>query len=88
MENLGFEGLGCSGGGFAVCFGHGFGVAQGLAGGGAKDTPDGPGAVRVRKEELAMALLFLAVVPAAEERKMVGEAEEVGVGGGLGGQCG
>jgi hypothetical protein len=73
VEDLGF----CGFGGFAVGFGHRFGVADDHAGGAAEDFADGPGVVVVGEEDFADALFFGAVVPAAEEGEVVAEEGEV-----------
>jgi hypothetical protein len=62
-------------------FGRGFGVAEGDAGGGVEDAADGPGGFIRRvfswEEDFAGSLLLRAIVPAAEEREVVGECGEV-----------
>jgi hypothetical protein len=54
--------------GVALGFGHGFGVADDHSGGASENFADGPCAVFIHKEDPADALLFGAVVRAAEER--------------------
>ena len=67
----------CGFGGFAVCFGHGFGVAEGHSGGSAEDAADRPFVSIVGEEDFSGALLFGAIVPAAEEGEMIAEESEV-----------
>ena len=66
----------------ATGFGRGFGVTEGDAGGGVEDAADGPsgfvGRVFSWEEDFAGALLFGAIVPAAEEGEVVGEGSEIG----------
>ena len=87
VEDFGAGGLefglgGVALGEVAVCVGHRFGIAESGAGGGVEDAADGPLVVDVGEEDFAGALLFGAVIPAAEEREMVAEELEVsGFGG-------
>ena len=77
MEDFGFDIFGGGFCGFAVGFGHGFRVAESHAGGSAEDAADGPSAVVVGEKDFAGALFFRAIVPAAEEGKMIAEESKV-----------
>ena len=75
MEDFGFD---VFGGGFcrvALGFGHGLEIADDHAGCASEDLSDGPrafvAAVFVGEEDLADALLFGAVVPAAEKGEVI-----------------
>ena len=88
VEGFGAGGFWCgiggvAGGEVALGFGHGFGIAEGHACGSAQDAADGPGGIFAREEDFADALFFRAVVPAAQQREVVGEGGEVGWGAGL-----
>ena len=63
MQDLGLRGFG----GLAVGFGHGLWFADDGAGGASENFADGPCAIVVGEEDFSDALLFGAVVPAAEE---------------------
>ena len=62
-------------------------VAERDAGGGVEDAANGPGGfigrAFSREKDFADALLLGPIVPASEEREMVGEGGKVGGGGGL-----
>lgn len=97
MEDLGAGGLwggvfGIAGGLIALGVGDRFGVAERHAGCSVQNTADGPnsfvaafcvGALEFREKDFAGALLFGAVVPAAEEGEMVAQRGQVGWGGGF-----
>jgi hypothetical protein len=57
--------------------GGGLRFAEGDAGCGVKEAADGPGRIFARQKDLTRALLLRAVVPAAEEREVIGEGGEV-----------
>ena len=67
----------CCFGRVAVGLGHGFRVAEDGAGGAAQNPADGPCAVVVGKEDFADALLFGAIVPAAQQGEMVAQEGEI-----------
>ena len=53
------------------------GAVKSYAGGGVENAADGPGHIFAGKEYFAGALLLGTVVPAAEEREVIGEGGEV-----------
>jgi hypothetical protein len=84
VEDSGLEGF-CGFAGFFSFYGiGGSGWAEDDAGCSVEDAADGPAAIGIREEDFAGALLFRAVIPAAEERERVAEFVEVCGGLGLG----
>ena len=73
VDDLGLEDF-C---GFAVDGRDGCGWAQDDAGGSVEDAADGPRPIGIGEEDFAGALLFGAVVPAAEEGEVVAELGDV-----------
>ena len=73
MDEAGFD----DPGGVAIGLLHGFRIAENGAGGATENAANGPGAIRMRQEELAFALLFRAIVPAAQQGEMIGKEREI-----------
>src|SRR5258705_4955150 len=61
----------------ALGFGHGFWFAEDHAGGTSQNFTDGPGAVFVRKEDFADALLLRTVIPAAQHGEAIAQHGEI-----------